>query len=166
MRTPHRAGPGRPHKYGRPSRAVTLSLPEDVIDRLATIGGNDLGRGIVALAERHAPSPAARGPAEIESYGKRAVIVVTPVRALRRLSGVQLVPIGGGRALISLDHPHLLPELELNIRDAIERSAAGAERKALEAIAAILRRAREAHSITLEERTIIVLQSKRRRRAS
>ena len=50
-------GPGRPSKYGRPSRAVTVTLPEDVLDGLEAIDA-DLGRAIVRLAERPgAPRP-------------------------------------------------------------------------------------------------------------
>ena len=46
-----RRGPGRPHKFGRPSRAVTVTLPEDVIGRLSAIDV-DLGRAIVAVVQR------------------------------------------------------------------------------------------------------------------
>jgi hypothetical protein len=103
-------------------------------------------------------------PAEISRYGKHAVIVVTPVRALRRLKGVQLVPIGDGRALISLDSTHSVSELELQLRDAVEdHKTTGEEREVLELLAEILRRARGAGGHTLETRTIIVLAAKRPR---
>src|SRR2546428_181156 len=97
-----RHGPGRPMKYGRASRAVTVTLPVDVLARLGAVD-TDLGRAIVALAERHA-KPRARPVrrAEITTYGNHAVIIVNPARELKRLPGVQLVPIGNGRALISL----------------------------------------------------------------
>jgi hypothetical protein len=156
---------GRPKKYGRPSRAVTVTLPEDVLDRLSAIDA-DLGRAIVDVVERN-PSQRVRAPrpAEIASYGTHSVIVVTPVKALKRLAGVQLVPVGNGRALISLDHSHSIPQLEVDIRDAIERDGIdGSEKDTLEAIADILRQARLSRRITLEERTIMVLESKRLRR--
>ena len=156
-------GRGRPKKYGRPARPVTVTLPDDVIARLAAIDV-DLGRAIVAaVARSRAQRAHVAPPAELASYGSHAVIVVTPVKALERLSGVQLVPVGGGRALISLEPPQSIPQLELDIRDAIERGGArGAERDALEAIAAILTQARHSHELTA--RTIIVLESTRRRR--
>jgi hypothetical protein len=157
-------GPGRPRKYGRPSRAVTVTLPDDVIARLGVIDA-DLGQAIVAAVGNHAgPRPAALRPAELASYGNHAVIVVTPVKALKRLAGVQLVPIGNGRALISLERPQSIAQLELDIRDAIERDAVGLERQTLEAIADILRQARLARGIALKERTIIVLESNPQRR--
>ncbi len=161
-----KAGPGRPRKYGRSSRAVTVTLPDDVLDRLSAVDV-DLGHAIVTVVERHAPTPPrALRPAELASYGNHAVIVVTPVKALKRLSGVQLVPIGHGRALISLEHPRSIPQLELDIRDAVEQNEFDTlERQTLEAIADILRQARSSRGIALEERTIIVLESKRHRRS-
>jgi hypothetical protein len=155
---------GRPSKYGRPAHAVTVTLPKDIIGRLTTINA-DIGTAIVHVIERRMRSrvqPVA--PAEISQYGKHAVIVVTPVRALRRLKGVQLVPIGDGRALISLDSTHSVSELELQLRDAIEdRKTTDEEREVLELIATILRSARSARRHALETRSIIVLAAKRPR---
>ena len=160
MRAPTRLG--RPRKYGRPARAVTVTLPEDILGRLGTIHP-DVGVAIVNLIERNTPrrsQPIA--PAEIARYGKHAIIVVSPVRALRRLKGVQLVPIGDGRALISLDASQSVSGLELQLRDAIENpKTTKQEREVLELTARILRRARYARGSTLDTRTIIVLAAKR-----
>ena len=157
-------GPGRPQKYGRPSRAVTVTLPEDVIARLQAIDA-DLGRAIVAVAEfRTSRRLQMIRPAELANYGNHTVIVVMPFKALKRLRGVQLVPIGNGRALISLDDPRAVPELELQLQDALDQAGVnGAERKSLEALAEILREARRSRRVTVKERTIIVLESKRQR---
>ena len=104
-------------------------------------------------------------PAEVSRYGNRAVIVVTPSRALRRLPGVQLVPVSDGRALISLSPSTSIPSLELQVRDAIERLRANdRDRHGLQLLADILRRSRGARGLTSEARTIIVLASKQRRR--
>jgi hypothetical protein len=152
-------------KYGRASRAVTVTLPEDVLARLNGVDA-DLGHAIVTLAERHA-SPRARIPAaaEITPFGRHAVIIVNPVKALKRLPGVQLVPVGKGRALISLAPEISIWELELAVRDAIDQSSVREpERQTLEAIASILRKARLSANVALEQRTIIVLESKRQRR--
>src|SRR5262245_58363845 len=94
---------GRPPKYGRPSRAVTMTLPEDVIARLGAVEF-DLGRAVVRLVERAASKTrgAAAAPTALASYGSRSVILVAPVPSLRKLSGVELVPLPNGQALISL----------------------------------------------------------------
>jgi hypothetical protein len=155
---------GRPPKYGRQSRSIALTLPEDVIDRLAAIDA-DLGRAIVRLVEAQPRQRrVARRTAEVVPFGPHAVIIVTPVRALARLAGVDLIPVGDGRALIALATPHAIPKLELDIRDTLARSdVAKRERQTLEAIADILRDARLSKATAIEERTVIVLQSKRRR---
>jgi hypothetical protein len=142
-----------------------MTLPEDVIDRLAAID-NDLGRAIVRLVEDQPRRRRAQlRTAELVPYGAHAVIIVTPVRALSRLAGVELIPVGNGRALISLETPHAIPKLELDIRDALERGEVGArERRTLEEIADILRAARLSRATAVEERTVIVLQAKRARR--
>lgn len=159
----HKAG--RPKKFGRPSRPVTVTLPEDVLARLTAVN-DDLGRAIVTLVERRAttrvrPAP----PAELSTYGTHAVILVNRAKALSRLAGVQLVPVGNGRALISLDRVKSIPELELEVGDALARDdVTAAGRQTLEAIAEILRHARRSRVVTLEERLIIVLEKKRSRR--
>jgi hypothetical protein len=160
-----RHGPGRPPQYGRPSRVVTVTLPEDVLAGLGAVDA-DLGRAIVSVVEQsHTRRVRPIRPAELATYGNHAVIVVNPANALKRLAGVQLVPVGNGRALISLEQPHSIAQLELSVRDAIERGDIGKqERQTLEAIVDILQRARRSRVVTLAERTIIVLESKRQRR--
>jgi hypothetical protein len=156
-------GRGRPPKFGRPSRPVTVTLPEDIIARLSAIDA-DLGQAIVSALDRHPKiARVSRRSAELTNYGANAVIVVIPVRALKQLPGVQLVPIGQNRALISLDRPYSVSRLELDVRDILVReSVKGVERQTLEAIAEILRRARLSKTVRVEERTIIVLESNRR----
>ena len=155
---------GRPMKYGRAARPVTITLPEDVLARLEA-AGHDVGDAIVKLVERHAPARTAapRGP-ELTAYGSHAVIVVTPNKALKRLPGVQLVPIGNGRALISLDSPRTIAQFELDLRDASEWPDIGDEERAsLGEIVRILRQSRRSRDVSLEERTIIVVEAKRQR---
>ena len=83
----------------------------------------DVGSAIVNLVERkhgRCVSTPMRA-AEITRYGNHAVIVVTPGPTLRRLRGVQLVPVGDGRALISLAASTSISSLELQVRDALEQ---------------------------------------------
>jgi hypothetical protein len=162
-----RHGPGRPPKYGRPSRAVSITLPEDVVVRLSALD-SDLGSAIVRLADRSAkPREHAAQLAEVVAHGNRAVIVVNAAKILKRLPGVQLVPIGNGKALISLKHPYSIAQFELNLRDeAAFGQMNSLERQTLKAVAEILQEARRSSSVTLEERTIIVLETKRQRRRS
>ena len=153
---------GRPRKFGRPARPVTLTLPTDVIARLTALDP-DLGRAIVTLVDRSAlrPQGSASAAASVASYGRRAVILVRPVPALRRLRGVQLVPVGGGKALIALDHPHAVPQLELDLRDALDWAGLKPlDRTVLERVAEMLRDARQSNTLRIAERSIIVLEGR------
>ena len=94
------------------------------------------------------------------------MIIVTPVNALKRIAGVQLVPIGNGRALISLERAHSVPEFELGVGDVL---VAGRYHGSGTADARSHRRHPEANTddragSLLEERTIIVFEMKRQRR--
>ena len=161
------SGRGRPRKYGRPARAITVTLPEDTLARLSAIHA-DVGSAIVSLVERNTSARAApTRSAELTRYGNRAVILVTPGPILKRLRGVQLVPVGNGRALISLAPSTSIPSLELQIRDVLERlTPQNREREGLQSLADILRESRGPRGFTSEARTSIVLAWRTKPRAS
>src|SRR5262245_20890107 len=120
--TPRR---GRPRKFMQPSRAVTLTLPENVIAALEAID-HDLSRAVVRVAQREVgkrPHP----PAELVTFGSRGVIVVSPTRTLELRTGVLLIPLSDGRALISFDESMTPARLELKIEDELEDRALPAE---------------------------------------
>jgi hypothetical protein len=151
---------GRPRKFMAPSRAVTLTLPDHVIEALSALDA-DLSRAIVRLTQ---PELAKRphAPAELIRFGQRAVIVVNPTRTLELRTGVTLVPLPDGRALISFDEPLTPAALELTIEDALDdRTLSRADRTVFQAIADILRSARRSTDVTLQRRSIIVLESRR-----
>lgn len=155
--TPPR-GRGRPRKFAGPSRAVTLTLPEETLARLSTIH-DDVSHAIVRLAASLRPPAARRAPAELATYGRRAVITIRPTPSLERRVGIDLVPLPDGRALISFDQPTTIPELELTLSDALEdKSLAAAEREVFESIRAILNEARRSSRVTMLRRSIIVLE--------
>jgi len=146
---------GRPRKFSRPARTVTLTLPDDVIERLSALDA-DLGRAVVRLALAH---PTGRSSAvEVVSFGSRAVILVPPARRLAALRGVELVPIADGRALIALEEPLSEEAFELQLRDALDDpSLEGADRELFMSLASVLREARQATTVTL--RRILVLRA-------
>lgn len=147
---------GRPRKFNRPSRAVTLTLPDDVVAALQAIDG-DLSRAIVR-AVQPLVSDGPRPAAELTTFGDKAVIVVPPNRTLRELTGVELVPLSDGRALISFDDRLSIPEIELRLRDALADPAFERDdRVVFEALADILSTARRAEGVSLRSRSIIVL---------
>jgi hypothetical protein len=153
---------GRPRKFEGPSRAVTLTLPESVIAALSTVHP-DLSRAIVSLAKR-APRSNPQPPAALAVFGKRAVITIRPTKSLEKLTGINLVPLPDGRALISFHHPKTVAELELLISDALDDDSLDVEdRLVFEGIRTILRDARRSSDVSLQHRSIIVLESSARR---
>jgi hypothetical protein len=149
---------GRPRKFEAPSRAVTLTLPETVIQRLSKLH-EDLSRAVVALAQRQSPT-ADKKPAELLVFGRRAVITIRPTASLEKRAGVELVPLPDGRALISFDNPRSLADLELTINDALDDVHLSREdRTVYEGLSGILKEARRSKTVSLQRRNIIVLES-------
>ena len=152
---------GRPSKFGRPARAVTVTLPDDVVKAFRALDP-DLSRAIVHAAEIGA-ARVTGPPVALSRYGGRAVIVITPNRVIEKLPGVALVPLPDGRALISLDSGTSVAEFEVLLRDAlVEADTTSVERESLEAIGAILRKARHSRGVQLNQRNIIVLEKAQR----
>lgn len=159
-----RTGPGRPQKFGRPARAVTVTLPEDVFAALKRLD-TDVSRAIVRIAQPLAADVMPHAAAELSKHGDTAVIVIRPVPALERIAGVTLVPMPDGRALISLDDSMSTYEFELKLRDVLDDGdVERADVSAIRSILDILKAARQAAGVALHQRRIIVLQSTRRRR--
>lgn len=155
-----RRRPGRPRKFPAPSRAVTVTLPETVLDALAAIHP-DTSHAIAQLVKRRQAANE-RPPAELAVFGRSAVISVRPTPALERRTGVHLVPLPDGRALISFDQPKSISELELLLHDALDDAPlAPADRVVFEGIAGLLKEARRSQHVTLLNRSIIVLESAR-----
>lgn len=154
---------GRPRKFSGPSRPVTLTLPVETIEALTALD-RDLSRAVVRIAQ---PELRRRyAAAELATFGRRAVIVVTASRALERRIGVDLVPLPDGRALISFEETTTPDALELRIEDALEDPGLSqADRETFEAILEILKTARRSGDVALLRRNIIVLEGRSRPRS-
>jgi hypothetical protein len=149
---------GRPRKFNGPSRSVTLTLPEDTIVALRAID-RDISRAVVRAIQPLVPHSRPL-PAELATYGDQAVIVVPASGNVRERTGVELVPLPDGRALICFDERMSISEFELRVRDVLADSTVdGEDRDLYETLANILKNARRSDSVALERRSIIVLQS-------
>lgn len=155
--TPRR---GRPRKFTVPSRPITVTLPEDVLAALTSMDV-DLGRAIVRLAQP-AVGKRPHPPAELATFGRHSVIVVQPSRTLERRTGVELLHLPDGRALISFDQSRTIAALELLIKDALEEAdLPEADRRIFGAIEDILYTARRSDSIAMLQRNVIVLETRK-----
>jgi hypothetical protein len=147
---------GRPKKFTRPARTISVTLPEDVCDALTALDP-DISRAIVRIVMARSSKRPARD-LEVAAFGNRAVIVVTPTRALSGMKGVELVPLADGRALIAINDAMSEPQFELAVRDALDSGRLEqADRVLLEQLATVLREARSDGALVL--RRIIVLRA-------
>jgi hypothetical protein len=159
---------GRPPKFGRPSEVVALTLPEEVVRGLRT-QHPDLAWAIVTMFEKRRPAAAGEPPRDVELVtiaGRRSLIVVNRA-AFKSLPGVQIVPLGAGRAFLALDAGRGMGDLEVAVIDRMESASIGQrERKALAALRAALRTWRHDRALRFRTRTIIMVERVRPRRLS
>lgn len=149
---------GRPLKFGRPARSITITLPVDAVAALRA-SDPDVGQAIVALlasGARRAPEAPA---VALHKTGRRMVIVVKPVEALRQLRGVELVSLGDQqRALIAFSGDLTAAQFELQIHDLLDASRLSAdEALVVDQLAGILRDVRHSTNLRLSEATIMVI---------
>ena len=153
---------GRPRKFTAAARPITVTLPEHVIGALAALDA-DLGRAIFRLAQPLVgaqPHP----PAELATFGRHSVIVVNPSRTLEKRTGVDLLHLPDGRALMAFDAPMTIAGLELVIEDTLEDTALPTpDRQVFETVRTILKTARRSQDVQLLQKNVIVLETRKRK---
>jgi hypothetical protein len=145
---------GRPAKFAEPSRPVTVTLPERILDLLAAVD-SDRAQAIVkaveAISEPHQESP--RLVEKVRISKDRAILLVGNSEYLRRLPWLRLIAVGPGRHLISIHSGTSVETIELGLQDLLESLPAGArvDREILEALLGIVRASRRTRSAKKEE---------------
>jgi hypothetical protein len=155
--------PGRPSKFGRPSRIVALTLPEDAIDRLRRVH-RDVGWAIMKLLDQNSPPGSTRHQAvqpdvELVTIADRRSLIVVNREVVRDLPGVNIIPLGGTRAFLALDIDRGMSDLELAVIDklanpAIERR----ERQALVKLRTQLTSWRRDGELHFQTRAIVIVE--------
>ncbi len=147
---------GRPLKFTRPARTITVTLPEDVLSSLAELD-SDMGRAIVRLTMAATDKGPVRG-VEVATFGSRAVIVVPPTKALRSVDGVELIPLSDGRALISIADGMSADQFELAVGDLLaDGDVAETDQALLTQLLRVLQEHRHGQKLTV--RRVIVLRA-------
>ena len=105
------------------------------------------------------PAPP-KPPAELTTYaGNRAVIVVPPSRTLRVRTGVELVPLSDGRALLVFDDRLSISRFELALMDALaDPGLQGDDRLLFSTLTDILKNARQRDGVEVSSQNIVVLR--------
>jgi hypothetical protein len=157
---------GRPPKFGRRGQVVATTLPEEVVRGLRK-EDPDLGWAIVALFERVAKLRTTNGhrtrDAELVGVGGRRSLIVVNRELLADLPGVNIIPLDGNRAFLTLEAGRGMSDLELAVIDRLQSaSITPRERKALLGLRSLLRKWRRDRTLRCETRAIIVVERKKR----
>jgi hypothetical protein len=154
---------GRPSKFGRPSRVVALTLPEDAIDRLRRVH-RDLGWAIVRLLDQEPQAPSTRRQdvqpdVELVTVAERRSLIVVNREVIRNLPGVNIIPLSGSRAFLALDIDRGMSDLELAVTDRlVDPAVSRRERQALVHLRVQLATWRRDHELQFHTRAIIVVE--------
>jgi hypothetical protein len=125
---------GRPHKFEEACRPVTVTLPESTLARLAALD-SDRARAIVkavaATSPREEPPPL---PEIVEVGPGVSVILVGPIRSLKRIEWLRLMQVAPARYLLMIPSGTSIDSLELAVIDLLENVEADdvGERSALQ----------------------------------
>ncbi len=150
---------GRPRKFAKPSRAITQTLPVDVIAAVRKFDP-DLARGIVRLAGRLS-SDESHPRVSVEG-ARNKLIVVPPTQALVRHAGVRLVTLLDGRAFIAFQNELSVDDLELRLGDALQGGElTPGDRLLFEELVALLGEGRRGGGRVRIERQAILLVERR-----
>src|ERR1700683_1212738 len=154
---------GRPSKFGRPSRVVALTLPEDALDRLRRVH-RDLGWAILKLLDKEPRRVSTRDEdgqpdgAPVPVADRRSLIVVNR-EVIKNLPGVNIIPFSGNRAFLALDIDRGMSDLELAVSDRLgDPRVERVERRALGALPTRLTTWRRDDGLQFHTRAIIVVE--------
>jgi hypothetical protein len=116
---------GRPPKFRGPRRPITVTLPEDTLNRLASIDP-DRARAIVKVTDAAIPpNEAQRNPIEIVEIGDGlGIIIVGPSQLLAKIEGLRMVEVAPMRFLLTIPLGTSIDSLAMAIIDAVENAAA------------------------------------------
>ena len=153
-------GGGRPPKYDEPSRPVTLTLPDSVLDGLAKIDP-DRGKAITKLtaaALRDTIPPEERVEV-LKVAPKTGLLVIGPCQSLKRIPFLRLVEVSPARYLLALLPGQDFLALEVAIRDILDEIPADdrEERPLLLSLLQHIKRLRKADQVSMGQILLVNL---------
>jgi len=142
---------GRPRKFEGPTQNFYVTLPAEVVQQLKAVD-NHLATAIVKVcagAQIPAGEPLNEGILPVV-VGLGAWVLSVPDAA--KIPGVRLVPHSVGRWLLALEPDQDLRDLELLLRDFLEKEETSAETRALveELVNTLSRSRRQGGQTTLQ----------------
>jgi hypothetical protein len=148
---------GRPRKFREPSRPITVTLPESVLDRLAALSP-DRARAIVKAVEAVAPPP--QEPVElVEAMPGLGMILLGPSARLQSIKWLRLVELSPLRFLLVLPSGTSVDSLEVTLVDLLEGiNSDDPERPMLERLRELIRGARKDGKLSKAELLFLELE--------
>jgi hypothetical protein len=115
---------GRPRKFERPSRVITLTLPEDTIDMLSQIN-TDRAKAIVQAVEIATPPESeTRSAVELIEVGSKTGMLTVPYCGyLHDIPSLKFIKIAANRFLVALSVGSTLSSVEITVSDELEKLA-------------------------------------------
>jgi hypothetical protein len=152
---------GRPPKFKEPSRPITVTLPDRILQGLASIN-DDRAQAIVkvvelALGMRPEAKKAVEVVQVVPGFG---LIVVGPCDALRRVHWLRMVEISPARYLLVLPSGYVVEMLEVAILDLLDQPDVKdqRERMMLESLLKLLTRMRRGAKVSKAELLFISMK--------
>jgi hypothetical protein len=140
---------------------VALTLPEATIRGLKKLHP-DLAWAVVTLFEKRTAvdkRALQSNAAELVGIAQRQFLIVVNSALLRRLPGVDIIPLSGNRAFLALEPGRGMADLELAVRDRLEAlKVKGPEHRALHNLRTMLAAWRRDRKLRVHTRAIIVLE--------
>jgi hypothetical protein len=133
---------GRPKKFGRPTRAFYLVLPEDTVAKLRLLD-SDIATAIVKFVEGTPLNTLPDGVEATALTPDKTLLWVGEVPTLKTWPGILLAPIEPGRNLLVLEPHYNLCTFELELLDTLaDNTIQPEELPILSKLAGILRNLR------------------------
>jgi len=157
---------GRPSKFGRPSQLVAVTLPAEVVRGLRGMHP-DLAWAIVSMFEAasadttrgNGARPEQHEQTELVHIGDSNCLIIVNTATVKKLPGVEIVPMGDGRAFLALEPGCGLADLETAVLDRFGVTERGtAERRALDHFRRQIRDWRQDKGLKFHTRAIIVAE--------
>ena len=149
---------GRPAKFDEPSRPVTMTLPDRILDRLAEIG-DDRAKAVVKAVETALGGAGKKAPPPVDELPvaeDEALLVVARSRLLAAVPWLTMVEIAPGRHLLSLREGVPVEKLEVTLEDLLDDGMArGAERDVLRTLLERIRTPRRNRAVRTEQILVV-----------
>lgn len=151
---------GRPSKFAEPSRPITVTLPDRILNRLAEVN-SDRALAIVKAVEAVLGEASTRTEVvrELRFDKDETLLTVPDNHLLRSIPWLTMIEIAPGHHLLSLRKGISIEKLEVTLCDLLDAhpEASTSERRTLERLVECIRTPRRNLALRTEE--ILVIRS-------